>query len=217
MTQETEDTATGPAPLSPPSPPFRHSLTEDIQGLCLASMVGALGMTIFAGGGLMIGGMAGVALLLHYVTGWKFGMLFALVNVPFYWLAARRMGWEFTLKTFIAISVTGLVADLLPHFAAYAWMTPLYSAVFGGALVGMSILSFIRHRASLGGLGILAIYLQQRKGWSAGKIQMIFDAALMLLALTQLEFSKVLYSALGALVLNLVLYFNHRPGRYMGV
>ena len=29
--------------------------------------------------------------------------------------------------------------------------------------------------------------------------------------------SKVLYSAIGAVVLSLVLMFNHRPGRYMGV
>jgi hypothetical protein len=28
--------------------------------------------------------------------------------------------------------------------------------------------------------------------------------------------AQVLYSALGVLVLNLVLLFNHRPGRYMG-
>lgn len=208
------DAATAPETLL--KPVLRHNLADDIQGLCLASLVAALGMSIFATGGLLISGMAGLSLLVHYATGWSFGVVFVLVNLPFYWLSGRRMGWEFTLKTFLAVGVTGFVADVLPRFADWAWMSPLFSAVFGGALVGLGILSFIRHRASLGGIGILAVYLQQSKGWSAGKVQMAFDTCLMLVALVLLEPSKVLYSALGACVLNLVLYFNHRPGRYMG-
>ena len=90
-------------------------------------------------------------------------------------------------------------------------------AVIGGALSGLGILFFIRHRASLGGVGILAVYLQRSRGWSAGRIQMAFDAALMTLALLLFEPGLVLYSAIGATVLSLVIMFNHRPGRYMGV
>ncbi len=212
--QDVEPVSSSPAAQSVAA--GRHSLAEDIQGLCLASLVAALGMSIFATGGLLVSGMAGLSLLVHYATGWSFGVVFVLVNLPFYWLSGRRMGWEFTLKTFLAIGVTGFVADILPRFAAWEWMSPLFSAVFGGALVGLGILSFIRHRASLGGIGILAVYLQQSRGWSAGKVQMAFDSCLMIAALFLLEPSKVLYSALGAVMLNLVLYFNHRPGRYMG-
>ena len=82
---------------------------------------------------------------------------------------------------------------------------------------GLGILFFIRHRASLGGIGILAVYLQRTRGWSAGKVQMSYDACLMVAAFFMLSPSKVLYSAIGAVVLSLVLMFNHRPGRYMGV
>ena len=195
----------------------RHTPLEDVQGLILASLVSALGMSILATGGLLVGGIAGVSLLAHYATGWNFGLLFVLFNLPFYWIAVRRMGWEFTLKTFLAVGVTGVVADLIPHWAPFASMTPLFSAVFGGALLGMGILSFIRHRASLGGVGIVVVYLQQSRGWSAGKLQMGFDALLMLSALAVVPPSKVLYSAVGVCVLNMVLLFNHRPGRYMGV
>lgn len=205
------------AALRPDVAPARHSLVEDIQGLVLASIVSALGMSIFVTGGLMAGGMAGVSLLLHYLTGWSFGVVFVVANLPFYWLSLRRMGWEFTLKTFLAVGVTGTVADLVPRLARYEFITPLYAAVFGGALLGMGVLSFIRHRASLGGVGIMVVWLQQSRGWSAGKLQMGFDAVVMLAALSVLPPSRVLYSALGVCMLNLVLMFNHRPGRYMGV
>ena len=196
---------------------YHHSLAEDVQGMVLATLVASLGLAVFAQGGLMIGGMAGVSFLLHYALGWNFGLLFVLVNLPFYWIAVRRMGWEFTLKTFLAVGACGLLADLLPRWAGWAHMTPLYSALVGGALCGLGILFFIRHRASLGGVGILAVYLQRDHGISAGKVQLAFDVLLMAAALFVLSPSRVLYSALGALVLSLVLMFNHRPHRYMGV
>jgi uncharacterized membrane-anchored protein YitT (DUF2179 family) len=213
-------------PLTPPADSagtaqdaraLRHSVAEDMQGMLLATLVASLGLAVFAKGGLMIGGMAGVAFLLHYALGWNFGVVFVLVNLPFYWLSVRRMGWEFTLKTFVAVAACGVLTDLLPRWAQYATMTPLYSALVGGALVGLAILFFIRHRASLGGVGILAVYLQRSRGWSAGKVQMGFDAALMLIAFCVLAPQQVLYSAIGAVVLSLVLMFNHRSGRYMGV
>ena len=79
---------------------FHHSVAEDVQGMVLATLTASLGLAVFAKGGLMIGGMAGVAFLTHYAFGWNFGLMFVLVNLPFYWLSVRRMGWEFTLKTF---------------------------------------------------------------------------------------------------------------------
>lgn len=182
-----------------------------------AALVASVGISMLAASGLMFGGMAGLALLLHYQTGYRFGVLFVLLNLPFYWLAVRRMGWEFTIKTFCSVAVCGLLADLLPHWAVYQRITPLYSALVGGALTGVGILMFIRHRATLGGLNIMAVYLQQRRGWNAGTLQMVFDISLMLVAFTLIEPTRVLYSALGAVVLNLVLMFNHRPGRYMGL
>jgi len=196
---------------------FHHSVAEDVQGMVLASLVAALGMSLFAQGGVMIGGMAGVSLLLHYALGWNFGLVFVLSNLPFYWIAVRRMGWEFTLKTFVAVGATGLLTDLLPRWIRYAHVDTWFSALVGGALCGLGILFFIRHRASLGGLGILAVYLQRERGWSAGKVQLAFDAVLMAVALAVLSPAKVAYSALGAVVLSLVLTFNHRPNRYMGV
>ena len=43
------------------------------------------------------------------------------------------------------------------------------------------------------------------------------DCAIVLLALWSVEPSRVAYSVVGAVALNLVLAMNHRPGRYMVV
>ncbi|HEY0335135.1 MAG TPA: YitT family protein [Stenotrophomonas sp.] len=213
-------------PLTPPADSagtaandraFHHSVAEDVQGMVLATLIASMGLAIFAKGGLFIGGMAGVSFLLHYALGWNFGLVFVLVNLPFYWLSVRRMGWEFTCKTFLAVGACGLLTDLLPRWLDYAHVSALFSAIAGGALAGLGILFYIRHRGSLGGVGILAVYLQQTRGISAGRIQLSFDTMLMLVAFLVLSPDKVAYSAIGALVLSLVLMFNHRPNRYMGV
>jgi uncharacterized membrane-anchored protein YitT (DUF2179 family) len=74
-----------------------------------------------------------------------------------------------------------------------------------------------RHRASLGGVNILALYLQERFGLRAGKVQMGIDVLIVLGAVLVVPLDKVALSILGALALNMVLAINHRAGRYMGV
>ncbi|MBB3233032.1 YitT family protein [Halomonas stenophila] len=38
----------------------------------------------------------------------------------------------------------------------------------GGSLIGLGMRVLFRHRTSLGGINILALFLQQRHGWRAG-------------------------------------------------
>jgi uncharacterized membrane-anchored protein YitT (DUF2179 family) len=79
------------------------------------------------------------------------------------------------------------------------------------------LLMLFRHRASLGGVNILALYLQERFGLRAGKVQMGIDVLIVLGAVLVVPLDKVALSILGALALNMVLAINHRAGRYMGV
>ncbi|MNU03583.1 hypothetical protein D3C72_2476640 [compost metagenome] len=62
----------------------------------------------------------------------------------------------------------------------------------------------------------MAIYMQEKHGWRAGKIQMAADCVIVLAALLIKDFSLVALSVLGALALNMVITINHRPGRYSG-
>ena len=92
---------------------------------------------------------------------------------------------------------------------------PLYAALVGGLCMGMGFLVLFRHHCSLGGIGILALYLQGRFGWRAGAVQMAADFCIVAAALVTVEPMRVLWSVIGAVALNQVLAINHRPGRYM--
>jgi uncharacterized membrane-anchored protein YitT (DUF2179 family) len=101
-----------------------------------------------------------------------------------------------------------------PRLFAIDRLHPAYAAVLGGLLLGSGCLFLARHRASLGGATIVSLYLQQARGWRAGKIQMVIDCSIVLLALTVVEPGRVAYSILGAVVMNLFIAVNHKPGRY---
>ncbi|WP_057636593.1 YitT family protein [Stenotrophomonas ginsengisoli] len=212
------DTAVAPTSSKASLPLAGHGVIDDIQGLLLATLVSSLGLAVLAHDNLLVGGMAGLSLLLHYAFDWPFSVVFVLGNLPFYWLSVRRMGWEFTLKTFAAVAACGALTDLLPRWIdiTFSGDSALMSAVIGGCLTGLGILFFVRHRASLGGIGILAIYLQQSRGWNAGLFQLCYDLVLMAVALLVLPASNVAYSVIAALLIGMVLGFNHRPGRYQG-
>ena len=195
----------------------QHTAFEDAQAIVTGALFIALGVAMFAQAGLLTGGTAGLAFLIHYATGWRFGVVFFVINVPFYVLALRAMGWTFTVKTFCAVAALSLFSELMPLVLRFDFLQPVYAGVMGGFLIGAGLLMLFRHKASLGGLNIVVLYLQERHGWRAGKVQMAIDCLIVLAACTLVEPRLIAISILGAVALNLVVAVNHRPGRYLGM
>ncbi|MEW6164249.1 MAG: YitT family protein [Pseudomonadota bacterium] len=196
-------------------PPPRHSRFDDIQGILTGALVVSLGILLIKSGGLLTGGAVGLAFLLHYAAGANFGLALFLINLPFYWLALKRMGAEFTLKTLATVSLVALLTETLPRVLAIARIEPLFAGLAGGLLMGVGMLILFRHRASLGGFNVLVLWLQERNGWRAGKLQMGLDVAILLGAAFIAPPLLLAASVLGAVLLNFALAVNHRPGRYM--
>ncbi|TMU23657.1 YitT family protein [Halomonas sp. ATBC28] len=202
-------------------PQDQHRPYEDVMAMLLGTFFVALGVTFYTHAVLLTGSTAGLALLLSYITssitGWGFGVYFFAINLPFYYLAVKRMGWSFTLRTFAAIGLVSLFSELTQGWVQFANVPSIYAALMGGALMGIGMLMLFRHRTSLGGINILALYLQDQHGLCAGYVQLAIDGVILLVALTQLPLDRVGYSVLGALTLNLIIALNHKPGRYIGV
>ncbi|TBE26602.1 YitT family protein [Rhizobium ruizarguesonis] len=195
----------------------RHTPIEDVQGIFSGSFVAALGLYVLASAGLLTGSTAGVAFLLHYAFGVNFGLAFFLLNLPFFYLSWKRLGMAFTIKTFIAIGLTSVLADVQSRFLSISSIHPAWAALLGGLLLGFGLLALYRHRASLGGVGILGIYLQERFGIRAGLVQLAIDMCVLAAAFFVTTPPVVFYSVLGAVVLNLFVAINHRADRYIAL
>lgn len=197
--------------------PVPHSLFEDIQALLVAPLLVAFAILLFQRAGLLTGGTVGIAFLIHYMTGWSMGAVVFVVNLPFYLIAVRAMGWGFTLRTFAAVGLLSLYTEVLPSLVQLQFLNVFFAAVMGGFLIGLGLLILIRHKASLGGSTIVAIYLQQARGWRAGVVQGVTDVMILGAGIFVRDPLAVGLSIIGALALNLVIAVNHRTGRYMGV
>ncbi|APX24339.1 hypothetical protein Ga0080559_TMP3543 [Salipiger profundus] len=175
----------------------------------------ALSIQFLRASELFTGQIAGLSLVVSYPTGLPFGAIFFVLNLPFYLLAIRQLGWRFTIKSFTAVAMMSAIAEGLPHVLTINELHPALGAALSGMLAGVGLLMLFRHGATLGGVGIVALWAQDTKGIKAGHVQLGFDLCVFTLALFLFDWERVLWSLLGAVVLNLLITVNHRRDRYI--
>ncbi|TBR38306.1 YitT family protein [Marinomonas agarivorans] len=183
-----------------------HRWLSILEGCLLV----AFGIHILNASQLLISGTAGVGMILLQLTPFSFGQIFFILNIPFYLLAWRGVGAEFALRTFLSVS---LLAGLSELFRLYVVLeiNLLLSAILGGMLVGFGLVILFRHNASLGGLNILAVYLERQFGIHAGKTTLVADLCVLTSAFMVFELEQIAYSLVAFLILSTVVGRYHRP------
>ncbi|MFV0410213.1 MAG: YitT family protein [Paracoccus sp. (in: a-proteobacteria)] len=203
--------------LSPPgpAPTTRHNALDDAQGIAYGSFMAALSIVALTHLGFITGQTAGLALLISYASGWDWAPLYFIINIPFYWLGWKRFGKVFVAKSLFAVTLTSALAAILPAYIGFSQLNPLLGAIMIGAFTGSGLIALFRHGASLGGVGIVGLYVQDATGFRAGWVQLIFDAGIFAIAFFLLDPVAVCWSFVGALVANLTIAINHRRDRYI--
>lgn len=197
-------------------PPLKipHTLLEDVLAIVFGTLMVSFGITLLKQVGALTGSTAGIAFLIGYLSKQSFGLVFFLINIPFYWLVIKRMGVVFILKTFSAVALLSVFSQLHPLFIHFSALDPFYATLFGNVVMGIGFIVLFRHKASLGGINILALWLQDRCGICAGKLQMVVDTGVVMASLFVVSREMLVASIVGAVLLNLIIAMNHRPGRY---
>ena len=202
-----------------PHPAPTHSVADDVLGILCGTIVVSVGLFLLRAGGVVTGGTAGLTLLLDYTTPVPFGVLFLAINLPFFLLAIRSKGWGFVLRSALAIALVSVFASFhaIPGIGALGEITlnPFYAAVIGSVVASVGVIILFRHGASMGGFNIVGLILQDKLGWRAGYVMMVGDAAVVAASIATSTWLVVAASALGVVTMNLVIAFNHRPGRYV--
>lgn len=197
------------------SNPTKHSKFEDAQAFVYGTAMCALALMMLKTLGLITGQTAGLALLISYLIEAPFGIVFFVLNLPFYWFGYKRMGLTFVIKTLICVALISVFTEIFPRFISFETLNPVFGAIMIGFMTASGLMAIIRHGGSLGGVGIMALYIQDASGFKAGYVQLAFDAVLFTVAAFILPLDLVGYSLLGAVVTNVVLAINHRRDRYI--
>jgi uncharacterized membrane-anchored protein YitT (DUF2179 family) len=193
-----------------------HTRFEDLYALLVGCLLVAVGLALLRSAGLVTGGISGLALLASHFLPASPGLLFALLNLPFFVLALRVMGWPFTVRTMVTsagIAALSLALDRNVHISIES---PALAALAGGTLIGMAILALARHGAGLGGGGVVTLWLYQSRNWNAGRTQVIIDTGILSLSAIVLPLDRLGWSALSAVAMSGVVYCWHRNDRYTG-
>ena len=200
-------------------PEKQHPLPEDLFALLSASGLISLGVNVLQAAGLLSGGTAGIALVGSMLSSFSFGQIFFAVNLPFYYLAYRYVNPRFTFNTLVAVTLISFFADNLHHVIDIEIFKldsygAVYAAVIAGILTGVGMLILFRHNTSLGGIGILSVYLQKKFSIPAGATLLAADLIILVTAFLVADPFLVILSAVSAALLSAVLVVNHKPWRY---
>lgn len=207
-------TAANPSESSSRAQLVPHNAWDDLYGLYLGVLFAAMGISLLAKGGLITGGIAGMALLTSSLTGWAPAPLVPLINIPFILFSFVVMGRVFASKSIVVSIAIGSVVAGIARWLDVSSIGTGFAAIAGGTFLGMGILCLARHNASMGGTGAVALWIQRRYRLNAGISQLAFDLALFALAATSLPAGKLLWSILGTVAMNGMLIVWHKPGRY---
>ncbi|MCX5400488.1 YitT family protein [Streptomyces sp. NBC_00102] len=216
------DGAPPSAPAAPPSvlaappsaPAVAHTMAEDVIAMVIGTFITSFGLYLIHSVGAVTGGTAGLVLLLIQAVPWSFAAVFAAVNLPFAVLAWRRRGARFVLHSAASVALLSAFSAVQPKLIETSHLDPLYAVLLGNLSAGIGLLILFRHRASVGGFNVVALICQDRLGWRAGYVLMALDALVVTISGFTGPARTTLLSALGVVVLNLVVVMNHRPGRY---
>jgi len=158
--------------------------------------------TFVHAGELIPGGFTGLSLLIQKIC-LRFGNFKLPFSVPYYILNAAPaifcfifIGKKFTLYSLLTIVITGILADSMPSMfiELIKVQDTLLSAVFGGAVNGLSIALCLYAGATSGGTDFIAIYISERYRKDAWNYIFIGNCVVLSVAGFLFGLDKALYS-----------------------
>nr|WP_225899600.1 YitT family protein [Croceicoccus gelatinilyticus] len=193
-----------------------HSLAEDVYGLVTGSTLFAIGLTLMKASGIVTAGMGGLALLASYLSPLTVDQAFWLFNMPFFVLAWSALGKNYFIKSVVAVGLVSIITAITRFSMEIGSIHPAFGALAGGTAAGAGILAILRHKAGVGGVTILSIWLEKKFGWSVGWMSFVLDAIIILSAILMIPSELALYSVLSVAAVSGILIAYHKPGRYTG-
>lgn len=174
---------------------FRH-LVKRYMFIALGALIAAVALELFLIPNSVIdGGIIGISLILTFLTGFPFGILILVINLPFLFFGYKHIGKNFFISSSIAIVLLAIFEFPLKSVGPFV-TDPLLATVFGGLLLGAGVGIVIRNGGALDGTEILGILLTRKVPYSVGEFVMFFNIFIFGWAGFVLGWEQAMYSVL---------------------
>ncbi|MFV0467823.1 MAG: YitT family protein [Dysgonomonas sp.] len=153
---------------------------KDYAIITLGLILYAVGLIGFIKpGGIVTGGLAGIALLIEYATNGLIPMqnVYLLINCILLVIALKILGVKFLVKTIFGVAVLSTLLFILPHVIVEPIVKnePLLSGVIGGMMCGAGIGMVFSVNGSTGGTDIIVAIINKYKSLAFGRGMMLCD------------------------------------------
>ena len=172
---------------------------KDFFFLTIGALIYAFAIeAFFVPSKIIDGGVTGISMILNTLTQKELGLFIVGINLPFIFLAFKKLGLRFLLSTFYAIVIFALgVTYFESIFHGHCIIENLelfLAAVFGGLILGAGVGLVIRNGASLDGTEILAVYATKKIPFSVGEIIMFINLFIFTIAGFVYDWQHAMYS-----------------------
>lgn len=159
-------------------------------GLILTS----LGIKLLSDSYLTFGGTAGIATIFTYLTNTPWGLLFFIVNLPFFFISIQELGKWFTVSSLLSITGISFIREWFDLILPTLELHVVLAAIIAGLLIGFGVTFVLNNGSSLGGIHILGLYINKRFGVNRGIVLFICDTVIILFALSLVGWYKAFLS-----------------------
>lgn len=183
----------------------RFRLIVDFVGIALGAIIAAFAIEEFlVPCTILDGGVVGIGIMINNLTGIPLSILTVVFNIPFLIIGSGKMG-----KMFIAKSAFGMAvfSAFLQLFAPLKNATNehLLAVCFGGVLLGVGVGLVIRFGGCLDGTETVAILLNKKFKFPVGKVVLVFNIFIFIIAGFLFGFDRAMYSLLTYFITSKVL------------
>ncbi|MCT8137959.1 YitT family protein [Anaerobacillus sp. CMMVII] len=168
----------------------------------------AFGLHILSQSMLTFGGTAGVATMLTYITPLSWSGLFVVVNLPFFVISLYELGKWFTLSSLLSIIGISIIQDSLNLLIPTIQIPPMTASLVAGIFIGIGVTLVLNNGSSLGGIHILALFLDKKLAINRGYVIFLCDTLILLFAVFLVGWQSALYSIVAIMIASFLI------GRY---
>jgi len=123
------------------------------------------------------GGVAGLSIVGHYLSGLPTGAIMLTLNLPLLAIGLKYFGKKFLLRTIYAIVVASFLTDLFVINLHFERLTDqlMLATIYGGVLVGIGLALVFKGDASAGGGTVIARIISQKTRFKTGQVLFTMD------------------------------------------
>lgn len=170
--------------------------------ILLGSLIYSLSVNIFiVPHKFLSGGVAGIALLLQYVTDIPSGYFTLLINIPIFFFGIKVINKEFGILSFIGMISMSIFLVLTKDITNFIRVDDLLiSCISGGVLCGVGMAIIFLNKASEGGTDIIAIALKKKYGVNLGSMTFILNAIIVFTGLLLNDLTITIYTLISLFI-----------------